>query len=287
MKKCSPALVTLLNSAVNLCMLDLITFTMKNGTVLRYNSGPYTINVGGKNYIPAALELGSFKQALGTNVDDLTVNWYYTSSDTVAGNQIPVMLRSGAFDFAIVQHSNLFLTAWSIAANPDYILPLFTGVLQMDIVGRSKAELRIKAMTDILNQKIPCLIYQPGCMNNLYDPATCGLSRAAYTTAGIITDDSDQLNIKCSLTQPSGYYNGGSLVFNTGLNTGFTATVKSYLPGVLSFMWPLPFPPAISDNFTIVPSCSRSQSICLSRFNNKSRYRGTPYIPVPNLTGGQ
>jgi uncharacterized phage protein (TIGR02218 family) len=268
-------------------MLDLVTFTETNGTVLRYNSGCYTINVGGFNYVPAALEVGNFKQALGTNVDDLAVNWYYTTSDTISGVQIPASLRSGAFNYAIVQHSNLFMTSWSLTANANYVLPLFTGLLQMDTIGRSKAELRIKAMTDLLNNQVPSLIYQPGCMNNLYDLNTCGVNRAAFTAGGNLAAGSNQSTLQVSgLTQPAGYYSRGSMVFTSGLNIGVISTIQTHSNGQLTLMWPLPFQPTTGDTFTVVPSCNRTTTTCQYVFNNLPKYRGTPFIPTPSITMG-
>lgn len=284
MKQCSPALLTLLNTATKLCMLDLITFTMASGTILRYNSGPYTINVDGYNYLPAAIEVGSFKQALGTNVDDLTTNWYYSASDMINGVRIPKMLRSGAFDYAIVQHSNLFLTSWSIVANSDYVLPLFIGILQMDVVGRSKAEIRIKAMTDLLNRQVPTMIFQPGCMNLLYDPNTCGVSRTAFTSTSSVAAGGDELTIFCGLTNADGYYTKGSIKWTSGQNQGIISSVQSYTVGKFSLMWPTPFMPQVGDTFSVVPGCDRRKVTCDNVFHGK--FRGTPFIPVPSITMG-
>ena len=265
-------------------MLDLITFTLTNGMVLRYNSGCYVVNVGGVNYAPAALEVGSIKQALGTDVDDVTMNWYYDSSDKISGVLVPSVLRSGVFDYAVVNLSHLFMTEWSLVGNPAYVLQMFAGLLQQDTIGRSKAELRVKAMTDKLSVQIPSLIYQPGCMNILYDSATCGVNRANFAVGSAVGAGSNQLLINCGLGQAAGYFSKGSVHFTSGMNNGVVASVQKYAPGQFSLMWPLPFIPQAGDTFIIVPGCDRTISTCQNVFGNYSRYRGTPFIPTPSVT---
>jgi len=285
MKKCSAALLNLLNTATNLCMMDLITITLTNGTVLNYTTGDYSINVSGTVYTPMTMDVGEIKQSIGLSVDDLAITWYYNANDTVMSN-VPIAeaLRSGAFDYAIVQLSHVFMTTWQLAVSSDYVLLDFIGRLDTDSAGRTKAELKIKSITDLLNIKLPRVLYQPGCVNALYDPNTCGVNRAAYTTASTVTGGSTQTTLNCGLTQASAYFQQGAVTFTSGLNAGVIATVKSYTPGVVNFMWPLPFMPAVGDSFTIVPGCDRSIPTCTNKFGNFIHYRGTPYIPVPSVT---
>ncbi len=292
MKICSSTLITLLNTATNLCMMDLVTITLTNGTILNYTTGDYSINVSGTVYTPMTIDIGEIKQSIGLSIDDLSVDWYYDANDKILGT-VPIAeaLRSGAFDYAIVQLYHVFMVNWQLSISSDYVLLDFIGRVDDVSAGRTKAEFKIKAITDLLNIKLPRVLYQPGCVNALYDSNTCGVNRTAYTSNSWVTSsNSSQITIYCTLSQETGYFNQGSLVWTSGLNTGAILTIRNYYAGTdgqnsrVDFMWPLPFMPNLGDTFSIVPGCDRSIPTCTNKFNNYVHYRGTPYIPVPSVT---
>ena len=103
MKQVSTALLNLLNSADKLCMMELFTITLTNGTVIRYTSGDYSINVGGRTFTPMTIESGECKQSIGLSVDEIDISLFYDEEDTIPGGAtIPQAVRSGAFDYAVV-----------------------------------------------------------------------------------------------------------------------------------------------------------------------------------------
>lgn len=281
MKIVSPALKTLLDTADKLCMMELFTITLTNGTVIRYTSGDYNINVGGNTFTPMTIESGECKQAIGLTVDELNINLYYNSADTIPGGAtIPQAIRSGAFDYAIVQLEQVFMTSWSFVVSGDYSILIFAGRMDVPMAGRSKAEIKVKSFIEILNILLPRNVYQPGCMNTVYDSA-CEANRAAFAVSSTVTDGSTDAAINCGLSQTAGYFDQGAVIFTSGANVNVKRTVKSYNPGQIKLIKPLPYQPQTGDTFTIVPGCNGSIFTCNSKFNNLTHYRGTPFIPVP------
>ena len=79
----------------------------------------------------------------------------------------------------------------------------------------------------------------------------------------------------------AGYFELGTLVFTSGENEGVSRSIKSYAPGVINFVFPLPFDPASGDTFTVYPGCDKQMSTCGAKFNNLANFGGEPFIPVP------
>lgn len=79
----------------------------------------------------------------------------------------------------------------------------------------------------------------------------------------------------------SGFFDYGVVTWLTGANEGIEMEVKSYTPGQVTLVLPMPF--AISadspqDTFTITAGCDRSPTTCKNRFNNLVNFRGEPFV---------
>lgn len=280
MKTCAIELLNLLNSSPYLCMVELFTITLTNGTILRYTSGDYTINVGGFNFVPMPIESRQSKQSIGLSVDDLSIDLYYDGTERVLGVTFPQAFRSGLFDYALVKHEQVFMNTWQLVVSSKYCITIFVGRMDIDPTGRSKAEIKVKAFTELLNIQLPRLVYQPGCVNQLYD-SNCKVDRESKKVILTVMAGSTQNKILCNLSQPAGYFNKGAIVGLTGENVGASMSVLSYTPGVVNLVWALPVLPNVGDTFSLVPGCDRSVTVCVNDFNNKANFRGTPFIPVP------
>jgi len=98
------------------------------------------------------------------------------------------------------------------------------------------------------------------------------------------------LYVSCS--HSSAYYQGGYVKFATGDNYGLSRTIKSHSydssTGIatLNLMWTLEYTPVAGNTVKLIAGCDHTMSLCKSRFNNYSSYRGTPFIPVPRVSGG-
>ncbi len=198
MKTASPALQAFLAAAsevpgdMNVFVVDLYTFTLNTGAVLRFCSFDQPVTVGGFTYgvlSPSnanepAVQRSAINSTVGLSVDDLTVSLYCTPSAQVNGTEILAALIRGDFDGAKVLVQRIIMPALGdVSLGP---FKMFAGTVgPVSDVGRTGAKITVKAYTELLNINMPRSLYQPGCINTLYDPG-CTLSKAAFTSSGIV-----------------------------------------------------------------------------------------------------
>lgn len=79
-----------------------------------------------------------------------------------------------------------------------------------------------------------------------------------------------------------GYFSLGYLVFNTGLNAGLRAMVRSSFAsnGAFVFLSPAPYTMNPGDTFTVYPGCDKQQATCANKFNNLLNFGGFPFVPA-------
>lgn len=283
------ALVALLNGTANtqLAMADLYTITTPGGLVLRYTDQQGAVTVNGTTWSAGPIiTRDRTRLRVGVEVDTLSVS--IAADSSVIVNTLPLIqfiARRGLDDARL-----LLERAFSAGPGQAWVgtLQLFEGrISQARDISRIKARLDVKSDLEVLDVQVPRNVYQPPCMNTVYDPA-CGLSRAANTTTGTASSgtDASRLYFTHSLAAAAATYDLGVVTFTSGANTGISRTVRSYetIAGSganrLTVMNPWPAAVAVGDAFTITKGCARTQAAC-SAFGNLSRFRGTPYVPTP------
>lgn len=115
------------------------------------------------------------------------------------------------------------------------------------------------------------------------------------TTATVTAISSTNPRVFTPSTLPggSGYYDGGFLTWETGMNAGIVQEVfASALGTIRLFIRPF-HRPQIGDRFTIHPGCDKTRATCGSKFSNVANFRGEPDVPgmdeymkIPNADGG-
>ena len=71
------------------------------------------------------------------------------------------------------------------------------------------------------------------------------------------------------------------MTFTSGRNAGVTRTIRTNEGGAITVVMPFYYPPAAGDSFEVLPACDKSMHCCKVRFGNLARFRGYPFIPVP------
>lgn len=287
MKPASGALVSLLATG-QFYMVDLFTFNLVGGGVLRYCSGDIDITVGGNTFSAGRVNgpyfemdggrpLASWKA--GLEVDQYTLD-VFPKDATINGVQFQTAIKYGLFAGADFQCERAYMPTYGDTAAGTIII--FAGrVAEITGVGRTKATFNIKSHIEILNISLPRNLYQPGCVNNLGDTA-CGVNLAPYAVAGTVLTGSTASGILANLPQPSNYFSYGKLTFTSGANAGFSRGVRAHLyalPAQIALLSPFPVAPAIGDAFTVYPGCDKMMTTCYSKFSNIPRFRGQPFIP--------
>lgn len=284
MKSASPTLIALLSSARSFWMADLYTFTLVDGTVLRYTSADIDITTGGNTFSHNGpiISRSRTRVALGTAVDQLDLSITATAETLLSGLPWLQAITNGALDGAQVKLER------AIAASPEDAMAggiagtvnLFEGRVSDTTTDSLTSKVIVRSWLEILNTPLPHNLYQPPCGNSLYDTG-CGVSRAAYAAFGAVVSGSTRQSINCGLGNPAGYFDIGEIVMTSGQNLGVIRTVRTYTPGVVALAYPLPKPVSVGDTFTIYPGCDKRLATCRDKFNNLPRFRGTPFVPVP------
>jgi hypothetical protein len=238
---------------------DLYTFTLVGGTVLRYTTADVPLIVGGAQYLSGLnIRRGSLRQSAGLEVAslDLTIEPQPDNAAgpvTVSGVPFLAGVRAGLFDGARVLMQKLFLTSW--ADTSPGAVAWFQGRVNEARAGRVSASLTLHSDLELLNVAMPRNILQAGCL---------------HTFAS-------------GLTQADGYFDLGRITFLSGPNFNVSRTVRRSFnaSGVVELVSPLPTAPGVGDTFAIRAGCDKRQTTCETKFANLARFRGYPYIPVP------
>lgn len=282
MRTASGPLVTLLNSGQTLVWADLYTITLLGGTVLRYTNADHAITYNSTTWpIGPGLTRSTTKLVVGITVD--TMELTITATDSIQINGMPLLrfIAAGGLDGARVKLERIYASSWA-AAPAGTIMPFEGRVSEMNM-DRFEARLTVVSDLELLDAKVPKNLYQPGCMNTLYD-APCGKSKTALSVSNAVTSSPTPTKsvFDTTLAQATDYFSLGVVRFTSGQNNGVARTIRKFdSGGLVTLIAPLPFVPAAGDTFTIYPGCDKTLTTCTSRFGNQARFRGVPFIPVP------
>lgn len=275
------ALAALLNSKAPLNKADLYTITLAGGSVLRWSGGEIILSGGGYTWgVGPGLQRTGVRFTVGIEVDVMTITVRDNVGTTINGIGLIPFIRGGGLNGARVQVDRAFWPAG--ATQPTGALMWFPGRIADVECDRYEARLTVKSELELLNVMVPRDLYQAGCLNTLYDPA-CGKAAATYTVAGASTSATDARRITFShaLAQAAGYFDLGVAKFTSGANAGISRTIKTHTSGALVVLQPWPFPVVSGDTFTVYPGCDKTQATCTTKFSNVVRFRGMPYVPMP------
>lgn len=290
MKNASSTLKSVLNSAQHLYIADLYTFTLSDATVLRYAVSSQDINlttptVRSFDASSVVIKRGSIKTVIGVQVDTLDLTVSAAAAHLIGSTPWLQAVRQGALDGATLLVERLFMQTAGDYSLGTFIV--FSGRVAGIEFGRFEARITVNSDLELLNVQMPRNVYQPGCLNTLFD-SSCGLSKAAFAIAGTIQAGTTATTLVTSLSQAVGWFASGTLVFTSGALNGVSVGIKDYpATGRVILYAPLNAVPANGDTFTAYPGCPKTQSACgntiggAPAFNNLVHFRGFPYVPAP------
>ena len=281
MKTASTSLVTMLNDSTTFLMADLFTITLPSGTVLRYTTADVNIASGGNTFNSRGplIKRGTVRTVLGLEVDTLDLRIMADATHTMDGVPFVEAALKGALDGATVLLEWAFLSDWKSA--PTGTVVLFSGRVS-DVSGtRTEVRITVKSDIELLNIRMPRNLYQASCLHTVYD-AGCAVNKAALSLMGTVTGTNGTGQwLQSNRTEAASWFDQGVISFQSGQNAGVQRTVKAYANGQFWFALPLPKPPQVGDNFTVFPGCDKTKATCQAKFNNLSRFRGFPFVPIP------
>jgi Uncharacterized conserved protein (DUF2163)/Phage conserved hypothetical protein BR0599 len=282
---------------------DLYTISCASGPVLRYTTCDRDVGYGGTVWSgrtvriePAGQRTALFHAKVGLDVDTWQASIYPRPVDDITGAAYPDKIGStpwlaaaaaGALDGATATIDRAYfsmpLPAPQVAAlTPVGVLRLFAGLVGNVDLGRSGVSLSINSHLELLNVQMPRNLYQAPCPHTLFD-AGCGLSAASFAVSTACATGSTRYVLVSSATPPggsSGTFTLGRVTFSSGLNSGFSRSIRLWDGATMSLTTPLPFDVAVADTFTVYPGCDKQLGTCVL-FSNRLNFGGQPFIPAP------
>lgn len=290
--------------------VDLYQITLLTGEILYLTTADFDVSYYGNIYASGGVGVDQAESKVqahwkvGFDTDTWTVVFSPRTVDPVTGEAFPDMVgdipwiqaaHSGYFDDADFQVSRAYFSpmpTWPMpptGAVPLGVKTIFAGVVGQIDATDSVVVFTVNDYRSLLSISMPRHFYQAQCRHTLFD-AGCGasgLARPAFAVSGVAQAGSTQSNIVTSgLSNPpgSGTYALGTIVFTSGLNEGFQATVAGWDGINLSLVTPLPFPVELGDEFSAAAGCDLQLVTCI-KFNNSANFGGFPFIPAPEVSG--
>ncbi len=279
MKTHTPALTAHLATGGPFIMADLYTLWLASGLVLRWTSFDVPLIWGGATFSAdgPVLKRGNTRIVLGLEVDTLDLTLYPRASDLINGLPLLQAARAGAFDGCMLRLERAFLTpAFAVIGTDKRFYGRFA---DLDAT-RQEIAIRVNSPVEQLNIQLPKNLVSAGCHLVLYGPA-CGLNRVAWSRAATVAAGSTRSLLNCGLAWAARHFERGYVEMTSGDMAGVKRTVKSYSPGVVVLQSPLPATPAMGDSFQAYPGCDKQMPTCDDKFGNLGRFRGMPFVPVP------
>jgi uncharacterized phage protein (TIGR02218 family) len=231
------------------------------------------------------------KLGLGMNVDEQQLKVWAGPEDTLFGANFLTGAEGGLLDGAVIVRRRIvweFITGnvqRDVEFNPLFVFTLFTGFMsQITKGGASHVEFKVKSALVKLNVNMPRNYYQPNCLWTLYDNG-CRLVKDHYRQQGTVSNATyNTIAPEGGPIQPTGSdgipnYQGGRLLFTSGVNDGQLVLIDTNDPNILRLAYPLDQTPNVGDTFQYWPGCSKSFNTCRVKFNNQQHFRGFDKVP--------
>lgn len=284
MRAASGKLIALLD-ANQFVMADLYTITTIQNDIYRYTNYDFDLIVAGELYYSDGpiISRDGITLSLGVEVDNLSITIDVTDEETFESLRIVQAFHNGQMDGARFKLERIFMDASTPTDTSVGTIKLFEGRIIEPEFDRNTIQASVASDLDELNVQMPRNLYQPSCSNTLFDHA-CGLNRENYALETVIAAGSTASRILCDIHQPQGWFTQGVIEFLEGGNKGLKRTIRLHELDILLLTLPLLEYPEVGQRIKVYPSCDKRLETCQNRFNNFSRFRGAPFIPIPETS---
>lgn len=284
MRAASDKLIALLD-ANQFVMADLYTITTVQNDVYRYTNYDFDLIVGGELYRSDGpiISRDGITLSLGVEVDNLSITIDVTDEETFESLRIVQAFHNGQMDGARFKLERIFMDASTPTDTSAGTIKLFEGRIIEPEFDRNTIQASVASDLDELNVQMPRNLYQPSCSNTLFDHA-CGLNRENYALETTIAAGSTASRILCDINQPQGWFTQGVIEFLEGGNKGLKRTIRLHELDVLLLTLPLLEYPEVGQRIKVYPGCDKRLETCQNRLNNFARFRGAPFIPIPETS---
>lgn len=284
MRAASEKLIALLDANLFI-MADLYTITTIQNDIYRYTNYDFDLIVAGEVYSSSGpiISRDGVSLSLGVEVDNLSITIDVTHEETFESLRIVQAFHNGQMDGARFKLERIFMDASTPTDTSAGTIKLFEGRIIEPEFDRNTIQASVASDLDELNVQMPRNLYQPSCSNTLFDHA-CGLNCENYALETTIAAGSTASRILCDINQPQGWFTQGVIEFLEGGNKGLKRTIRLHELDMLLLTLPLLEQPEVGQRIKVYPGCDKRLETCQNRFNNFARFRGAPFIPIPETS---
>jgi uncharacterized phage protein (TIGR02218 family) len=270
MKTVSPALLAHLSSETT-TTATLWKLVRRDAVTMGFTDHDTDIAFDGLTY---RAETGYTRTALVSDatlsVDNMDIEGLLATGALTADD-----IRNGVYDWAeltvyIVNYSDL--TQGAVILRRGFLgeFTLRNGVFVTELRGISQA----------LSRNF-IRVYTADCTADLGD-SRCRVDMSLHRETGTVsavTSQRHSFTVSLTGSRPDEYFNGGLLVWTSGLNTGARQEVRTLTGNAATLYLPSAEDIAVGDAFTIEAGCDKTITMCKNRYNNIVNNRSFPFIP--------
>lgn len=254
-----------------------------NETVWRYTTAEQDQTAGGVLWTSAAIARSNVKQT-GESISD------------VQTLTVPSWIGPAQLFMTQAPSSPILLTIWCkhdgdvpSPGQPDAVVIYSGEVTNCNFPVPGQSILSVESLVSSMNREGLRLAWQRSCPYALYDPVTCKVSKAAFSTLFVVLSiDGFTLGVELVTPKDAGYFNNGFLEWSHPIrgmeylpievHTVATTLVAGEPNAFFVIMNP---PGELFEGAAglAYPGCSFTPTDCTEKFDNYPNYGGVPDLP--------
>lgn len=228
----------------------------------RYNSLDKPVNFLGEYYEPGLIKRSGLSYDKTFSAISLTIS---------ARMSDPLQAYIANFPIKLVR---IIVYRAFLEDLTDYIT-LFKGIIKKITIKDKMISANCETLSGIFRKKLPCILYQSYCNNNLFDD-TCALTEATYKVTASATESGNDLNSATFGGYADGYFTGGYVELDDDIKL-----ITNHVGNDITLQ--IPFSSFSSpSSVDAYPGCDKAPDTCKNKFSNFDNFVGFPYVPSKN-----
>jgi uncharacterized phage protein (TIGR02218 family) len=278
MKEVGQILSNHLSTSQSFLSCDLYELKLKSGISYYWADTDADVNYGGHTYKGDGPIIT--REKISTNstvsVDKLSVTITANQNDMIGGVPVLEVAHNGGLDDATLDLRRAFFDE-----NGKVIdcIDFFHGICEVTQGGGFILKISSKSVVQKLNIEYPNRRYYPQCPYSIYSKE-CGVDIKSYRKKAKVTAVTDTNTVQIDIPFEDGYYTAGGMEWISGPLAGQATQIMASQNNTIVYMSATNTAPRISDVAYIYPGCDKTPTTCKNKFNNFSRNRATPYVPL-------
>lgn len=278
MKEVGQILSNHLSTSQSFLSCDLYELKLKSGISYYWADTDADVNYGGHTYKGDGPIIT--REKISTNstvsVDKLSVTITANQNDMIGGVPVLEVAHNGGLDGATLDLRRAF---FDDAGKVIECIDLFHGICEVTQGGGFILKISAKSVVQKLNIEYPNRRYYPQCPYSIYSKE-CGVDIKSYRKKAKVTAVTDTNTVQIDIPFEDGYYTAGGMEWISGPLAGQATQIMAGQSNTIVYMSATNTAPRIGDVAYIYPGCDKTPTTCKNKFNNFSRNRATPYVPL-------